>query len=38
MNDKTVAVRARDNKENKQEVVELDGFVKNIVNEVLERK
>lgn len=38
MNDKTVAVRARDNKENKQEVVELDGFVENIVGEVLKRK
>lgn len=38
VNDKTVAVRARDNKENKQEIVELDGFVENILEEVLERK
>ncbi|MCK4635925.1 MAG: threonine--tRNA ligase [Candidatus Moranbacteria bacterium] len=38
MNDKTVAVRARDNKENKQEVVKFDDFVVNILEEVLERK
>ncbi len=38
MNDKTVAVRARDNKENKQEVVKFDDFVMNILEEILERK
>lgn len=38
MNEKTVAVRARDNKENKQEVIELQKFIEKIEKEIEERK